>query len=53
MANTETNKSFSIGIGRRKSASARVKITPGNGQITINEKSGIDYFNSLICTSRP
>jgi small subunit ribosomal protein S9 len=47
MANTDTNKSFSIGVGRRKSASARVKITPGNGQITINEKSGIDYFNSF------
>ena len=47
MANIETNKSFSIGIGRRKSASARVKITPGNGQITINEKTGIEYFNSI------
>jgi small subunit ribosomal protein S9 len=47
MTTNETSKSFSIGIGRRKSASARVKIVPGNGQITINEKTGIDYFNSF------
>jgi small subunit ribosomal protein S9 len=47
MQENETMKSFSIGIGRRKSASARVKIVPGTGNITINQKTGIDYFNSL------
>ncbi len=47
MKQNEILKSFSIGIGRRKSASARVKIVPGNGKITINEKPGINYFNSF------
>lgn len=41
------NKNFSIGLGRRKSASARVKIIQGNGQITINNKTGIEYFSSI------
>lgn len=47
MANFETTKTFSIGLGRRKSASARVKIVPGTGSITINQKKGIEYFSSF------
>ena len=32
------------GTGRRKTASARVFIKPGSGQITVNKKSLDDYF---------
>ncbi len=36
------------GIGRRKAASARVRIYPGgNGTVTINDKTGDDYFDRL------
>ena len=34
----------SYGTGRRKTASARVFIKPGSGQITVNKKSLDDYF---------
>ena len=33
-----------IGLGRRKEASARVFLLPGEGNITINKKSGDKYF---------
>ena len=39
---------LSTGVGRRKSASALVKILPGNGEIVVNQKSGIDYFHSKV-----
>jgi small subunit ribosomal protein S9 len=32
--------------GRRKEAVARVRIRPGNGQITVNRRSLTDYFPS-------
>ena len=38
---------LATGVGRRKSASALVKILPGTGEIIINQKSGIDYFHSI------
>ncbi len=38
---------LATGVGRRKSASALVKILPGNGEIVVNQKSGIDYFHSI------
>lgn len=31
-------------IGRRKSASARVFLRPGSGEITVNKKNADDYF---------
>lgn len=34
----------SIATGRRKSSIARVRIRPGNGQITINKRKLEDYF---------
>lgn len=40
-----SDKSFTA-IGRRKEASARVKIIPGKGNITINEKSAAEYFGN-------
>ena len=33
-----------ITVGRRKAAVARVKVTKGNGKLTINSKSPLDYF---------
>lgn len=35
------------GTGRRKSAVARVRLVPGNGQITVNNRPGEDYFNRI------
>lgn len=32
------------GTGRRKSAVARVRLVPGNGNVTINKKSMDDFF---------
>lgn len=35
---------YYYGTGRRKSAVARVRLYPGNGQILVNSKSTEDYF---------
>jgi len=35
-------------IGRRKEAVARVRISKGNGQITINGKPVVEYFPGLV-----
>src|SRR5262245_14370646 len=32
------------GTGRRKTSTARVYVTPGNGQIRVNDRSLDDYF---------
>ncbi len=32
-------------LGRRKSATARVRLSPGKGSLTINDKSNKDYFS--------
>ena len=34
------------GVGRRKSAVARVRIAPGTGKITVNERELNDYFTA-------
>ena len=39
------NKAVYWGTGRRKTSVARVRLIPGNGQITINGRSGKDYLN--------
>lgn len=39
-----TDKIISYGIGRRKQAIAQVILKPGNGKLTINEKSGNLYL---------
>jgi len=48
MQATDQGRVTYIGTGRRKSAVARVRLVPGNGQITINGKPGDLYlqFNS-------
>jgi small subunit ribosomal protein S9 len=35
------------GIGRRKTSSARVRITAGGGDIVVNGKPGAEYFTRL------
>ncbi|MGK7877735.1 MAG: 30S ribosomal protein S9 [Xenococcaceae cyanobacterium] len=35
------------GTGRRKSAVARVRLVPGSGEITINDRPGKSYFNHI------
>ena len=42
MANNEKVQFY--GTGRRKSSVARVRLVPGNGQITLNGKESKDYF---------
>lgn len=44
MTSGNKNNTLTNGVGRRKSASAFVQIAPGNGQIIINQKPGVEYF---------
>ena len=46
MAKKENTNKYIYATGKRKSAVARVRITPGTGKITINEKP-LDEFYSL------
>src|SRR4051794_18410626 len=39
-------KTFTWGVGRRKSAVARVRIAPGSGKIEINGRTLNDYFTA-------
>lgn len=41
-------KNFTWGLGRRKSAVARVRIRAGSGKIEINGREGDEYFKSAI-----
>src|SRR5690554_898436 len=34
-----------LGTGRRKTSVARVRLVPGNGQVTINKRDIEDFFN--------
>lgn len=36
---------YFYGLGRRKSASASVRLLPGKGLVTINDKTAEDYFD--------
>ncbi len=38
------NKAYFYGTGRRKSSVARVRILPGTGKVTINDRDIDDYF---------
>ncbi len=35
------------GTGRRKSSVARVRLIPGTGEIMVNNRTGLDYFNQI------
>lgn len=38
------NKAYFYGTGRRKESTARVRLYPGNGKITINDRDIDDFF---------
>lgn len=40
------DSSYFYGLGRRKSATARARLTKGKGEITINGKSAKEYLNA-------
>lgn len=45
MENNEKNKNGLVAVvGKRKEALARVRLSPGNGQITVNGKPIAEYF---------
>lgn len=41
-----TEKKYTYGMGRRKAASARARLYAGNGSITINNKSALEYLSN-------
>ena len=41
-----TAQSYFYGLGRRKSATARVRLMTGKGNITINKKPAAEYFEN-------
>ena len=41
---TTAGRAMYMGTGRRKSSVARVRLVPGNGQLTVNGKPGDLYF---------
>jgi small subunit ribosomal protein S9 len=43
-ATETTDRVMYWGTGRRKSSIARVRLVPGSGQITVNGRTGEDYF---------
>lgn len=43
----KTNNGTAV-VGRRKEAIARVRLSPGNGQITVNGKPIVEYFRGPI-----
>lgn len=42
---TESKTKYFYGLGRRKSATAQVRLTPGKGSVIINNKPAVDYLN--------
>jgi small subunit ribosomal protein S9 len=43
-----TNPAFNSGTGRRKTAVARVRLMPGEGEIVINGRSFVEHFGAAI-----
>jgi len=39
---------FFTAVGRRKSATARVRIIPGTGKIMVNKRESLDYFKMKL-----
>ncbi len=42
-----SNQVVYTGTGRRKSSVARVRLVPGSGDITVNQKNGVEYFQQI------
>jgi small subunit ribosomal protein S9 len=47
MTNSKTNKPYTFAVGRRKSASARVRLFKGTGENMINGKKIIEFLAQL------
>ena len=43
-----TTSAFNSGTGRRKTAVARVRLLPGEGEIVINGRSLVEHFGAAI-----
>lgn len=43
-----SEQAYHWAVGRRKEAIARVRIMPGNGNVTVNGKSSRDYFGGRL-----
>lgn len=43
----DQNKAVYWGTGRRKSSIARVRLVPGTGDVKVNGRPGLDYFNRI------
>lgn len=43
---TTTDSSMQKAVGRRKTASARVRLFPGKGSVVVNDKALKDYFGT-------
>ena len=43
-----TTQAFNSGTGRRKTAVARVRLLPGEGEIVINGRSLVEHFGAAI-----
>ena len=41
---TATKNSYFYGLGRRKSTTARIRLSSGKGEFIINNKTAIEYF---------
>jgi len=48
MQATSQDKVVYLGTGRRKNAVARVRLVPGTGKITVNNRTADDYFNKIV-----
>nr|YP_009131368.1 30S ribosomal protein S9 [Trachydiscus minutus]AIB04165.1 30S ribosomal protein S9 [Trachydiscus minutus] len=48
MTKINESQNTGIAIGRRKSAIARVRLIPGNGDVKINKITGIEYFQNSV-----
>ena len=46
MSTAATKHDYFYGLGRRKSATARARLMPGKGALTINGKKASDYLSS-------
>lgn len=44
MSEATANQEYFYGVGRRKRSVARVRLYPGDGQITVNGKPATEYF---------
>ena len=42
---TATKTTYTYGLGRRKSATARARLFKGKGEITINDKPALEYLS--------